>query len=80
MACMSIGAPDHGDQRIFEVLEAIADYEEVDIMGLPPLAKVVDSDALVNLLEEETKVVIEFEYEGYLVSMDSRGETSIEEL
>ena len=80
MASMSINAPNPEDKPLIAALESIADSEDVDILSLPPLGKVVDPDAIITLLDGEAKVVIEFEYEGYLVSLDSRGETSIEEL
>ena len=77
---MSMSDPNPGDTPLIEVLESIAANEDVDLLSLPPLGEVVDTDAIITLLDEETRVVIEFEYEGYLVSLDNQGETSIEKL
>ena len=67
-----------GNKLLIDVLEVIADEEDVRTVDLPPLGEVIDTDALATLLDEECGLVVSFEYEGYHVHMDSEGEFSIE--
>ncbi len=58
---------------VSEILESIAESENVDTLDLPPLGGVIDTDALITLLNEESEVDISLRYNGYDVVVDSEG-------
>lgn len=67
-----------GEELVFDILESVAEREDVDPLDLPPLGDVVDTDALNALLRGRTMVSASFEYCGYEVHVDSEGGVSIE--
>lgn len=65
---------------VLDVVERIADRDGVAATDLPPLATVVDPELLVGIVAEsatDSDVYVEFEYEGYRVTVDGDGEVSI---
>ena len=62
-----------GKILISDILESIADSENADSLDLPPLGGVIDTDALITLLNEEEEVVVSFRYNGYDVVVDNEG-------
>ena len=66
-----------GNILVSEILDAIAESENVDTLDLPPLGEVIDTDALITLLDGESEVVISFRYNGYDVVVDSEGAIEI---
>lgn len=60
------------------LLDAIAERENADPLGLTPLADVIDPEGLESILGSETNVSVSFEYMGYAVRMDSGGNVEIE--
>ncbi|NHN42871.1 hypothetical protein G9C85_14720 [Halorubellus sp. JP-L1] len=58
------------------IVDAVAEAEDVDALALePPLADVVDPDALESLLEETSTSTLEiqFRYQGHDVLVDANG-------
>jgi hypothetical protein len=65
------------------VVETVADLDDAEIEALPPLAHVLDVDALDELLRgteraEPDGIVISFRYREYEVSMSSSGWLEVE--
>ena len=75
---MSLRMSDDVEGHVFEIVEAIAEAEGVDVVDLPPLGETLDTDALETLVSAERDVTITFEYAGYRVGVDSRGTVTIE--
>ena len=66
------------------VLETVADLDGTTIEALPPLVRVVDVDALNDLIggngtADTGKVVISLQYNGYDLSISSSGWITIEQ-
>ncbi|GAA0681389.1 HalOD1 output domain-containing protein [Natronoarchaeum mannanilyticum] len=62
------------------IVDAVAEAEDVEPAALnPPLAEVVDPDALETLLEEPTasELEIRFTYRGHEVVVDESGRVQI---
>lgn len=64
---------------VFSVLQRVATERGVDPIELPPLAGVVDPDALDRLLRSSEAASITFSYCGYDVTVTSDGRVSIGE-
>lgn len=69
------------------VVSAIADAEGISPLDVrPPLASVIDSDALDRLVAsmtgwtDEPSGVVEFMYNGYVVSVTGNGVVSVNEI
>lgn len=69
------------------VVSAIADAEGISPMDVrPPLASVIDPDALDRLVAsmtgwtDEPSGVVEFMYNGYIVSVTGNGDISVSEI
>ncbi|SFR61567.1 HalOD1 output domain-containing protein [Halogeometricum limi] len=59
------------------IVSLVAELEGVDVLDIPPLASVVDPDALVTLFDGESgsgSCVLEFDYAGYRVFVRGDGD------
>ena len=67
------------DSITIAVLEAVATFARRDVLDLDPLDDAIDADALNDLFRPRsdgnprTAISVEFSYQGYLVSVESRG-------
>lgn len=60
------------DQICIDVVETIARVTDSDPLAMdPPLYDIVDTDALDSLYSNGANVVVEFEYDGYEVRIDT---------
>ncbi|WP_265108965.1 HalOD1 output domain-containing protein [Halosolutus halophilus] len=67
------------DEPATAVVMMVADAKDADPLDLDSLYEVVDPDALAGLVSRsEGPVRIEFEYEGYAVTVRSDGHVHIE--
>lgn len=65
------------DELVNAVLTAVADQEGVDVSELrKPLYDVIDPDALEGLFKHDTGLAT-FEYYGYTVTVDHRGNVEV---
>jgi len=64
------------------VVDAVASETDTDPTELTPLGTVIDPEALDTLVADEgtRDVAVDFEYEGYLVSVSSDQRVSVETL
>jgi|AntRauTorcE11897_2_1112592.scaffolds.fasta_scaffold00002_123 hypothetical protein len=66
------------------VVETVADLDSAEVEVLPPLAHIIDVDALNELLRgtrtaDPEGVVVSFRYHGYDVTIASSGSLKIEQ-
>ncbi|WP_247729614.1 HalOD1 output domain-containing protein [Halovivax limisalsi] len=80
------GEPVDREPLVYEIVQQISAREAVDPLSLtPPLADVIDPDALTGLFASPTTDaasgagIVTFEYCGYEVTVDSDGEVAVEE-
>ena len=66
------------NEQIAILVDSIAKRENIDPLDAPPLAEVVDTDALRNILNSESDVTVSFDYAGYSVQMDSEENIEID--
>lgn len=66
------------DALLYRILEAIAEEEDREVMDLPALEAVVDTDALLTVLESGDDVVVSFDFEGDRVRVHGDGRVTIE--
>ena len=63
-----------------EVVGAVADAEDEPATALtPPLASVIDPDALDSLFQVGSHGQVEFSYLGYQITVDSAGNVTLDE-
>ena len=64
------------------VVDAVANESDTDPTELTPLGTVIDPEALDTLVAdtEPRDVSVDFEYEGYLVTVDSDQRVTVESL
>ena len=66
---------------IFQIVDAVAEAEGVELATLdPPLAEVVDPDAVETLVEDSTASDLEvrFEYRGHDILVDDSGRVQVD--
>lgn len=63
-----------GESASIQVVEAIAEAENLDMTDLPPLFEAIDSEAL-DAVVEDGGATVSFQYAGYTVEV--RGRTEI---
>lgn len=78
------GAERGGSLTVIEsVVTAVADATSTSPMGLPPLAGVIDPDALESLVSEAadgpngSSISIKFAYAGRVVVVDASGDVTV---
>lgn len=59
------------------VVCAVADAEDASPLELRPLAEVIDTDALDELVRGDGEVSVEFAYHGYRVSVSGAGRITV---
>lgn len=71
--------PAHTTANVVQaVVGAVADAEGVSTLELPPLAEVLDPDALKGLCRDDgTDVTVEFSYHGYRVRVAGDGAVTL---
>lgn len=70
-----------GRDALREIIAAVASKEGVEPLELtPPLAEVVDPDAIDTLLEGDSSVRITFEYHGCRIDVRSREDITVSDL
>ena len=70
----------HRDEPLFAILDAVADSEGVDVLELPPLGHVIDTDALSTVLSDASgPVAVSFRYEGSEITVDDAGRVQIDD-
>ena len=78
---MSERSMPHRDEPLFAILEAVADRQGVDVLELPPLGHVVDTDALTTVLADASgPVTVSFRYEGSEITVDDRGRVQVDDV
>ena len=71
----------HGDEPLFAILDAVADREGVDVLELPPLGHVIDTDALSTVLADASgPVTVSFRYEGSEITVDDHGRVQVDDV
>ena len=66
------------DALLYRILESIAAEAGTEVTDLPALEAVVDTDALLTLLESGGDVVVSFDFEGVTVRVHGDGRVGIE--
>jgi hypothetical protein len=71
---------DEHENPIPRIVDAVAEAEDAAPLALePPLAEVVDADALETLVgETASDVEVRFTYRGYDVAIDDRGRVQVD--
>lgn len=68
----------HGPETVTEaIVSAVAEAEDASPLALPPLARVVDPDALGEVMRENEDVTVEFIYHGYQVCVSGSGQVTV---
>jgi len=65
------------ESTVHEIVSAIAEQTDTDVLDLPPLNDSVDTDALTALLRSEGTARVEFEYVGHTVVVDGDGRVRV---
>lgn len=65
-----------GDAIVHQILTAVAETEQCDVLDLPPLSAVIDPDALGQLVHGgDTEIA--FSYHGSHVTIDGDGHVDV---
>ena len=70
----------HSQTPSLRVVEAVAAETDTDPTELTPLGTVVDTDALDALVSSAGDLSVNFEYEGYRISIGSDDQLALEPL
>lgn len=70
---------DRSQGMSYQVIEALAAVENRDALSMnPPLYEAIDPDAIDSLLDTDSPVKVEFEYNGHMVTAKSDGSIEID--
>lgn len=75
---MTMRSTPENDHQIIKLLDKIAQEESTDATDLMPLMEVVDTGALMRLLDGDNDLSVSFEYLGYTVHLDSEGNVELD--